>query len=541
MKKEFKTGTDFESETEYFATENIYHIYSKDTIELSDAKYLPLRGKTDPTFKAFTVLKNKKNVTLDFCGATIVLHGKIQPFLIDNSENITIKNCKVTYDRPPFTEFTIIESKSDCVKLLLNENCRCRIENGRLIPYSDTWDNTELNYRGMFFQVFDSDSRHGCGMHLGAIGEPFVKDSSFLYHVDTYKVEEDGEYIILKGNVPEFYKPGRKLVIAHEARNLSSIFMTDSKNIAVENYRVLCGLGMGIYSYRTENINLNGVKFTYDDESPCIVSNAADAIHTFGTSGEFNIKNCIIEGMIDDAINIHSNFRTVDHACENELYSNIASCEIQAKYLFKPGDNIVVYNGLTLEKAAEYVIEEIEYIDDEIIKLILDRPVQKHNRGDLIEDMSCNCNIKIDNCVIGKANSHLRLQSRGKVVMSDCENELELLLSGDASYWFESSPITDLTIKDCKFKTNMAKISITSEIMPTEKEPYYHKNIKIINNEFDTDIPVCGGYADGIVFEGNVNKKGKDMKLVLTNCGSVVADNCIVERKNEVKTELKKN
>ena len=34
-----------------------------------------------------------KNITLDFGGATIVLHGKIQPFLLDGAENITIKNC----------------------------------------------------------------------------------------------------------------------------------------------------------------------------------------------------------------------------------------------------------------------------------------------------------------------------------------------------------------------------------------------------------------------------------------------------------------
>lgn len=125
--------------------------------------------------------------------------------------------------------------------------------------------------------------------------------------------------------------------------------------------------------------------------------------------------------------------------------------------------------------------------------------------------------------------------------MSNCENELEILLSGDASYWFESSPITDLTIENCKFKTDKAKISITSEIMPTEKEPYYHKNIKILNNEFETDIPICGGYADDIVFKNNINTLNKEMKLVLTNCGSVDADNCVVERKTEVKTELQYN
>ena len=77
--------------------------------------------------------------------------------------------------------------------------------------------------------------------------------------------------------------------------------------------------------------------------------------------------------------------------------------------------------------------------------------------------------------------------------------------------------------------------------MPTEKEPYYHKNIKVLNNEFDSETPITGGYADGIVFLGNKNALGKKMKLELVNCGSVEADNCEIERKTEVKTELKVN
>ena len=47
--------------------------------------------------------------------------------------------------------------------------------------------------------------------------------------------------------------------------------------------------------------------------------------------------------------------------------------------------------------------------------------------------------------------------------------------------------------------------------------------------------------ADNIVFKGNSNPFGKKMKLVLTNCGQVDVDNCVVERKTEKKTELKVN
>ena len=62
-----------------------------------------------------------------------------------------------------------------------------------------------------------------------------------------------------------------------------------------------------------------------------------------------------------------------------------------------------------------------------------------------------------------------------------------------------------------------------------------------MNNEFESNVPLFGGYADGIVFKGNKNTVGLPMNIVLTNCGSVDADNCTVERKSEKKTELKIN
>ena len=122
--------------------------------------------------------------------------------------------------------------------------------------------------------------------------------------------------------------------------------------------------------------------------------------------------------------------------------------------------------------------------------------------------------------------------------MRHCETELPLLLSGDASYWFESGPLRDLTIENCRFIDKRAKILITSEIFPTETEPYYHKNLKFLQNEFETDTPVVGGYADRIVFHENRNSAEKSMTLILTNCGSVDADGCTVERKSEKKREL---
>ena len=541
MKKEFKIGIPLEDGTEYVATEREYHVYEADTVEVCDDRYVALRAHDTKEFKVFVLLKGKKNITLDFGGARLVMHGKIQPFLIDSSENVTIKNCKVTYDRPPFTEALITEVTSDSVRLTLSEHCPCRIEDGRLIPYSDSWENTALNRKGCFYQVFDRETRQGCGIGLGVMGNTVELDPNWPYRPVRYTVERDGEDILMKGEHPDYFAAGRTLIIAHETRSLSSVFMIDSKNVELKNARILCGWGMGIYSYRTENIVLDGICMTYDESSPSLIANAADAVHTFGTSGSLVMRNCLLEGMIDDAVNIHSNFRTVSAVDGNVIYTDLASCERQASDLYRVGDEIAVYRGKTMEETARYTVRGIERISETVSKFTVDRPALPHNEGDLIESLTANCDAVIERCRFGKSNSHLRLQSRGKFVIRDCETELPLLLSGDASYWFESGPLTDLTVEHCRFVGRRARIVINSQILPTEQAPYYHKNLKLINNSFFTDLPLGGGNADGIVFKGNVNVRALPMTLELTDCGSVVADHCTVLRKTEEKHCLKIN
>jgi hypothetical protein len=64
----------------------------------------------------------------------------------------------------------------------------------------------------------------------------------------------------------------------------------------------------------------------------------------------------------------------------------------------------------------------------------------------------------------------------------------------------------------------------------SEAAPYYHKNIKILNNVFETAVPLIAREADGIVFKGNQNSNGLPMTLTLTNCGTAETDGCMVER-----------
>ena len=57
-------------------------------------------------------LENKKNITIDGQGSEFVYHGHIQPFTLDNSMNITIRNVNIDWDNPLTAEAEVLAADS---------------------------------------------------------------------------------------------------------------------------------------------------------------------------------------------------------------------------------------------------------------------------------------------------------------------------------------------------------------------------------------------------------------------------------------------
>lgn len=545
----FKIGETLESGNTYIADKEEYHIYLEDTQCIESKRYLSLHKSHGidniagtECLNVFIEIKNKKDITIDFCGAVLVFHGKIQPFVICDSENITIKNCAVAYFRAPYTEFIIEERGENYVALKkCDKNATFYVENGRLIMTGENWENRDLYKTPCFFQAFDMKTREGKGMSRAIVGREVKRNEADPFEQNQLVPSMCGELLKLEGKLWDSWTKGTLLCYAHEKRTLASVYTFGGSDITIENYRLINGAGMGISTNHTKNVYIRGLKLIYDEKSNGIITNAADAIHSISCSGDYVIADSVLEGMVDDGLNIHGVFCTFKSAENNTMYIKNSGHTSAYLEFFSAGEKIAVYNGPTMEKSAEYTVKAFEIIDEDNIKLKTEETIGKHNEGDLIESLSAQSNITIKNCSFGKANSHIRFQSRGKILVEDTEIGLPVLLSGDASFWFESSPVQALTFKNVVFNTAKAEIRLMPEVMPTEKEPYYHKNVKFIDCEFVSDTPVRGGYTDNIVFDNVTNSAGKAMKMILTNCGRVDAEGVELERHTEVKTKLQVN
>lgn len=354
-------------------------------------------------------------------------------------------------------------------------------------------------------------------------------DESLPWANDTYRLRAkmNGNDLILEENgngVPTF-PVGSIAAIGHSDRSYSAIYAVSCKNLFVENFRIINGAGMGIFLQHTENVCIDRLKMTYDERSHGLISNEADGIHAVACSGDFILKNSIIEGTLDDVLNIHGNYSQFLDSKENKitvLSGGSASSEYRA---FDIGDEICIYNGTTLQNGKKYIIRELRKLSKRTIEFTLNRPAEMHSHGDIVENLSAQPHICIDGCKFGKTNTHARFQSRGGISVKNCETELPFLLTGDMNFWFESSPVTDMTVENTVFSMSRATIECTPEFTATKQAPFYHGNLTVKNCTFVSEQPICAVRSKKIQFSDNRNINEKPMYLRLIACGDA-ASNC---------------
>ena len=94
----------------------IYHAYQDDCFHLTGYFCSNTAAETENVNGKHSVaifLKDKKDIVIDGNGATLLIHGKMTPFIFDGCENITLKNLAIDYARPTMNEMRVLEKQGD--------------------------------------------------------------------------------------------------------------------------------------------------------------------------------------------------------------------------------------------------------------------------------------------------------------------------------------------------------------------------------------------------------------------------------------------
>ena len=155
------------------------------------------------------------------------------------------------------------------------------------------------------------------------------------------------------------------------------------------------------------------------------------------------------------------------------------------------GDEIVYVEPMSLKEVGKAKVLSARMISEYDIEVTVDN-VSQAKVGDVIEDITKCPNLLFENNKLNRIITRgILITTRGKVVVQNNifnSNSMHgILLSNDASSWYESGRVEDITIKGNTFNsTEGYDIYIKPENV--KHEEYIHKNITIINNVFNSDL-----------------------------------------------------
>ena len=537
----FDIGISFESNTIYIGDREEYHIYPSHAIETVNAWYTPANSDGNPLVAAF-VFRHLENVTIDLRGAKLIFHGRMMPFAVFDCKNIRFQNFSIDYDRPFYTQGEVVAVDDGSVTIDIPEGFSYRIEGRDFVATSETWEH-RLVKGDMLFRCFDRHtklpSKHS-EVILGLIGEqiePGDNPPLPIHHLLAEQLE--GRKVKISG-LPEHFRPvvGEILAMTHEDRRKVGFLLERNEDTAFENIRLIHVSSYGILANFCHNITANNFSMYLDEQcAERVITINADSFHTFHSTGKLVIENCRFENMLDDAINIHGNYLICDRMQNSTTIRVINRTKsLRNMELLLPGDTIRILKGSTRELRGSNTVKSIAFEEGstQYLRIQLDHPIPGVQEGDMIENRRTP-EIEVRNCRV-KCMGGFRIQSDRRVLIEDCYFEtsaFSVLFSGDMNYWYENTGVKDVTIQNCYFKNCGIPIISDPIFTPTEEAPYYHENIRILNNVFDTyrDCVVNLRDTNQVEYRGNryiqnqdYPKVAEEERIKLTRCSRIMIE-----------------
>ncbi len=436
------------------------------------------------------LLDGTKHVHIHGHGARIVFRGKAIQVCIDQSEDIAISDLKFDYHRPTVSEYRVTEVDGDRMTIEVHPDSSYEIREGRLIWIGEGWEKTgnltqELNpatnrvrrtrksLEGLHIEELKP-------FHLRATGQSDLK-SGHIYQVrDTF-------------------------------RDYAAVFTRRSKDIAWRDVDFYFLHGMGLVSQFSENLTYERVSIAPDPKSGRTTAAWADGIHVSSCRGKVVIRDCTFSGLHDDPINVHgTHLRVIEQVSDNRIKVRFMHPQTFGFMAFNPGDEITFVRWDSLATYAPNVVTAAELLNPKEMLLTLARPVPANlQEKDVIENVTWTPEVLITGCEVRRTPTRgFLLTTRRKAVIEN--NRFygtwmsAILLENDASGWYESGAIRDLTIRNNTFVDCREPVI---HINPRNSVPNnaVHHNIRIEGNQFQLSnkLAIKAHSTKGLTIKGN--------------------------------------
>ena len=488
-----------------------YHFWPEQAHE----QYL-FPSNNDPGLKriAFPLL-DMTDMEIDGGGSQFIFHGRIVPFVIQNSRNVRLSNFSVDWNRTFHNEGEVLAAVKDDASGLTRVDLRIpgqfpfQVNHGRL-QFQYEWHN-------------DPEA-----VEIGNLLEfdPARRETAFLasdnYSVSrSYHAEKVADDVVrLTGQFSMTPTPGNIMSIGGNNREYPGVIIASSADVTLSDVTIHhCG-GMGVIGQCSENIRLERLQVTPSEREGRLrmISTTADATHFVCCRGLIEMQDCLFENQLDDATNVHGVYgRIASVISPTEVLMEWVHPQQQGMDITFAGDTLEFVNKETLLTYHESKVTESIRVNSQFCRVTLESPLPPRAKaGDGAASLSGTADVTIRGCTTrGNRARAFLLSTPGRTLIEGNHFHAPgatIVIAGDAKDWFESGAVRDVTIRNNHFDNcnygiwGRACIDISPGISPQHQAGNdYHRNITIEGNAFDSFDPrlLYARCVDGLTFRGN--------------------------------------
>ncbi len=456
-------------------------------------------------------LQGAKNIKLEGKpGASdIMLEGKAIFIVADHAENVKLTGLSFDYLHPTMGEFLVTKVDGNTMEAIVPKGTLYRIKDGRLTWYGPGW---EFNLGG-YAKVFDPKS----GTFPGGFEGSFDPNGVVIEELSPGKLK------ITHTAHSRTMEVGGAYQNRNVRRDCCGFFQYRSKNIVWSNCNIYYMHGMGVVSQFSENLAFQKLKIEPRKGSRRTISSWADNLHFSGCKGHIVVDDCVLGSSHDDAVNVHgTHLRIIDQPAANKLRVKFMHNQTFGFDAFIPGDVIDYVSCDTLIPYASNIVTKVEPVNEKEIDLTLAKPNPENIKpNDAVENVTWTPSVQVKNTVSRHIPTRgFLLTTRRPVLIESCRFEKTgmpgILVEDDASGWYESGVVRDMTIANNTFiQCGEPVIQIIPHAARPEGE--VHKNISIYGNTFDlkSGVAIRTRHTGNVKAEKNIFRK--DGKAVPEN------------------------
>ena len=489
-----------------------YHLYP----EKAQEKYLHITNNDDGLKRIAFPIEGFKDFEIDAQGSSFICHDYIVPFHLENSSDVTLKNFSIDWAMPFYfqAEVVAVHPEKNAFDLKVFQECIYEIQGSQLIftnkkmvdnawmkmappSQNDVRWTQDINWNIWFdketkapmFNVENPARLYSWNKKLNkqATAEEIEDNMVRLYDASSM-LPEVGWTLIIKGN-------------KEDNRLAPAINIDDCKDTYIDNVNVHHSSGIALIAQKSENITLQKYNVMLPENSGRLVSTTADATHFNACKGLIKMDDCIFENMLDDATNVHGSYAEVKEFVDAYTLGMARGHSQQQGMIFaSKGEKVVLVNRSNIMPIDTLTVKSVKEINSTYFELTFNEKIPNVDPLSIVADNAdWQADVVMTNCIVrnNRARSILLKTSGEHLVENNhfynCTYTGVLVSGANVGFWYESGPVTNLTIRNNVFE-NMGLGAGNAPVLTINVNPdvqveppfYIHKNIVFSDNLIKT-------------------------------------------------------